>query len=518
MTGAVPRQLFPLGLLLWLAVTLPSLAVYPYPYPDDAWIAAPAENFRQTGQFGLPLLPDVYGSAVNYPHNGRLYSLALALVFQVAGFGLVQGRALSAAGALVAASLTFALGRRLAGPWAGLLAGTFFLFSWRMLWTGHVLRPDAWVVAGGLAVIVLYLRWRRGTAWQAGVLGLLAVLLVDLYTSAVFYTATICLLVLSDAVLAGLRNLDRAALGRLVSFGVGAAVATAYWLAVHLLPDPAQALTLLRAQVGVAQAATDPSLLGRLTAQLSLYLGDGFWRYSRLGPLEAVFLLAGVVGLAVRRRPADGRWLWLTGVFIAVYVGLFRYVGLYHLVQWLPFLQVALAATLVWLGDELARRVRRIGGPVWALGLAAPLLLAYAGGTAYLSFSSRLQVDYFGYADQLQALLPADAHVLAESSWYFALDVAAFTDDVYLDYGLDLPSRDPALALERAIALRGPVVLLVDEAVSYRMTGGETVAEGVVQGYAEAECTLLGTVTGVAYGLEQGGPAERVTRVYRCGE
>lgn len=522
MTSPLPRQLFLLGMLVWLAITLPSLAVYPYPYSDDAWVAAPAENFRRAGNFGMPLFPDVDGSSQNYPHNGRLYSLALALIFQVAGFGVVQGRALSVAGALVGASVTFAVGRRMYGRWAGLLAGLLYLWCWRMLFSGHVLRPDAWVAAGGMLLVYAYLHLRhRPPGWSFAALGLGATLLVDVYTSGVFFTLMLSAALVWDALPDLLRHdTRRAAFIRLALFGVGATVGTGWWLAVHLPPDPHLALLQFRRIAGAL--SSDIIWPVQVLQTLGGYLLNGFVRFTRLGVVELAYALAGLGFLLVRRRPADWLWLRLTGLFVFAYAGTFAFVGLYHLILWMPFLSVAIAAMAVGLGGWLQQRVRRLPAltpTLWAAGLVAPLLGLYLLGVGYLSFGS-LRVDYFGYATDLQALVPPGASVMGESAWYFVLNAATYTDEVYLDYSARTDKSPEAVAalVAEVVAARGVEYLLVDGDFShmYRVPGGEVFA-AALSAYADAKCVLLGTVTGVAYGLEQGGPTERVTRVYRCG-
>lgn len=165
--------------LIWLPMSLYSLTSYPAPYSDEAWVGSISATFLKTGHFDVPIFA---GSTYKDYSIFRLYNVGLALFFRLWGVGLMQGRAFSMVGALVSGWLLFLLGRRLYGPLAGLLAMTLYLFSLRVLWLGHVVRPDMWVNVGGLACFLAFWHVRKSRqAWQVFALGALAAGVVDIY-------------------------------------------------------------------------------------------------------------------------------------------------------------------------------------------------------------------------------------------------------------------------------------------------------------------------------------------------
>ncbi len=512
-------QLRRLGLLciavLWLALNIASLTSYPTPNGDEPWIGSPAVQFLRTGEFGVPIFGNMlYGSSRNYVHLGRLFTVALALVFKVFGVGLAQGRALGLAGALAGAYLLFALGDRLYGRTAGALAGLLYLFSWRVFYMSHVVRPDVWVNAGGLACFLLFLKLKEARATHlAFLLGLAVAALVDIYMTFVYYTV-----VISVALLFEFRR--REEWGRVGAYALGGALGSAYWLAVHLLPDPALALTQWRVlshdyfHVGFGLS----SLLSPLSS-LPFYVRVGLVGYSRLGFLEVAYVFGGLAVLLIRRGGADKRMLWAWLIFWLSYFYIVPGKGLYHIVLFVPFFCAVIAAAVVGLADWAKARFPEFPAALYSGLLVAPLMIAYGGGDVSLAWRSRV-INYDQYASQLRSLVPADASILGEGTWWWTFYEGQFTADHYLlFYNLGRPPLDAASIVQAVIKERNVRVILLDERLwsFYLETKGfDNDLHIALIEYVSARCESAGVVEGYFYGVDQDGLGLKRTEVFLC--
>lgn len=512
-------QLRRLGLLciviLWLTLNIASLTSYPVPQVDDAWIGSTAVQFLRTGEFGLPIFGDISGSSRNYVHLGRLFSAALALVFKVFGVGLAQGRALGLVGALVGTYLLFALGERLYGRTAGALAGLLYLFSWRVFYMSHMVRAEVWVNAGGLACLLLFLKLKVTRATHlAFLLGLAAAALVDIYTTFVYYTV-----VVSVAILFEFRR--REEWGRVGAYALGGAMGSAYWLAVHLLPDPALALAQWRA-LSYDYFHVEFGLSSLLSPLLSLpfYVRVGLVNYSQLGSLETAYVFGGLAVLLIRRGDADKHILWAWLIFGLSYFYIVPAKGLYHIVLFMPFFCAVIAIASVGLADWIKARFPKVPAAAYAALLATPLMIAYAGGDALFVWRSRV-INYDQYASQLRSLVPADVSILGEGTWWWVFYESRFTADHYLLwYNIGRPPLNATGIVEAVIKERNVHVILMDERLSsfYLETkvGFDNDLHIALTEYVGARCKSAGVVEGYFYGVEQGGPGLKRTEVFLC--
>jgi 4-amino-4-deoxy-L-arabinose transferase-like glycosyltransferase len=167
-----------LGLLvgLYLLIELPGLANAPLTHQDESWISSPAANLALHGVYADPRFKGFAGQEQAYFGFPPLYPLMLALIFKVAGVGLVQARLLSVACGLACLLLTYVVAvqifpkQRVAGSHLGLLAVTLLL-TWHLIEAGpanflsgvplldqgRVVRYDVLVPVFGLAAWWLYL-------------------------------------------------------------------------------------------------------------------------------------------------------------------------------------------------------------------------------------------------------------------------------------------------------------------------------------------------------------------------
>ncbi len=147
-------------------------------YDDEASFADPARSAALGHSFGSPAMTGVLPGAeerVLWQPPG--YLLLLAGWFRIFGFGLIQGRALSAVTAGLAVGLIYVFASRyVPRGFAGLAAGVVALSPWALR-AATAIRPDSAALMCVMLSVVAVLSWvdrptPRGAAWMAlGVAG-----------------------------------------------------------------------------------------------------------------------------------------------------------------------------------------------------------------------------------------------------------------------------------------------------------------------------------------------------------
>jgi 4-amino-4-deoxy-L-arabinose transferase-like glycosyltransferase len=190
---ALPRWLLPvLLLLIFWVVSIRYLALVPPVADDEPWQASTGWKIAATGVFGTDVFAGWFGMDRHYYGYMPLHPMLLALVYKLAGLGLWQTRFEPVVMGLVTLALTYALGRRLAGPNVGTLAVTLLLITRTaavtryaltgilMLDTARIARYDMVVPVFGLASLHAYISAVRAAAprktWYFGLAGGLAAL------------------------------------------------------------------------------------------------------------------------------------------------------------------------------------------------------------------------------------------------------------------------------------------------------------------------------------------------------
>lgn len=153
--------------VLYLVTVLPSLGDDPIAGGDEGWIISSAARLAHDGVFGSELFAGFYGAEDHYFFNLPLHHLILAGVFEVVGVSLGTARMVSVVFGLAALLLTYALGRRIGGPYVGLAAAALLVllrlnlapFSGLTLTDlGATVRYDLITVPFGLGAALLLLR------------------------------------------------------------------------------------------------------------------------------------------------------------------------------------------------------------------------------------------------------------------------------------------------------------------------------------------------------------------------
>ena len=168
-----------LGVLAYLAVTVPRLGVFPPVGEDEPWIAAAPYKLATQGVFGSDLFAGYYGMEHHHYEHMPLYPLAQAAVFKAFGVGVVQMRALPAACGLFLLVVVFVVGRQAGGDRVGALAVALMLMlrvtaggigtGILLLDRARINRYDIAVPVFGLAALWAFNRAERARrpAWYA---------------------------------------------------------------------------------------------------------------------------------------------------------------------------------------------------------------------------------------------------------------------------------------------------------------------------------------------------------------
>lgn len=109
-------------LLLFWAISLDNIAVFPLVGEDEPWIAAAPYKLATEGVFGSDLFTGYYGMERHHYQHLPAFHLLQAGIFRLAGAGVFQMRFLPVSLGLLLLPLTFALGRQVDGEAVGLLA------------------------------------------------------------------------------------------------------------------------------------------------------------------------------------------------------------------------------------------------------------------------------------------------------------------------------------------------------------------------------------------------------------
>ena len=441
----------------YLLGTLPSLDRYPRLESAQMGIVAPAHKLATEGVYGNELYAGFYRmEAYNYEYM-PLYPLLVALSFKGLGLGIWQARMVSVFCGLIVILLTFLLGRRLYDDATGLLA-VFVLCVVRLAvdtWLYHsgillldlarVIRYDVLVPVWVLAACLLFLRSHQNIS-QLGYVG--TGVLAGLATLSHLYGGFI-LAVFGSVMLwqHGWRALRSAPLYLIMA---GWVLALIPWL-VYILQDVA-------AYQG--QMLRHP---GRFDVFNPLFYGKNLirevYRYTpwvgpslrapvvwpRLGIWVAVVGIPGamvVLWKRVRRqqRVADQLLLValpLLALLLAMLVSFKRYP---YLALLLPFLALLLAFVFVHLWRGVGRRKPYVRYVLTLLLMA----LTLEGGLSLAKNTqqARQTTPYQRFTDALRPVIPTEARVLLDQTYWMALEENE-TPSIVLTFLLSDPQYYP---------------------------------------------------------------------------
>ena len=507
--------------LLYLATVLPSVDDDQIVGGDEGWVMSSAVKLAEDGVFGSDLFRGFYAAEDHYFFNLPLHHVVLAGAFKVIGVGVGQARLVSAAFGLVALLLTYALGRRLAGPLVGLGAAALLVllrlnlapFSGLTLTDlGATVRYDLVTVPYGLAaVLVIARRPEAPTPAAAATSGLL----VGLAALTQFIGALFALplaLFLATTALPGTRRallVGLLAVGVLLPFIPYGAYALSDWgdfrgqsrsveQETNFL-SPAFYWRQLRHEperYGLATGLDDRpaslrDLARRPSARLALLV---------VGPLAAAHVLR-----RARREPFY-RLLGLTLIALVLQLALFE--STKRFVYWVvvaPFLCVAIAdlALAVW-SFPWKEAPRRLPGWLPRAAVALVLTLFAAEGLAVAARDLGDAVDapdYAAFGRRLDAALPAGASALGDNRLWPALRARDFRSLHLLFYHTNPRiSRDRATDVFGALERIDPDYILLSPLSRAMLADLSPRDAADFDRFLASRTELVGTVADAAYG------------------
>ena len=501
-----------LGLLtitvLWFTINLPSLITYPAPYSDESQIGGMSAQYLQSGGFHTT----IYGEkSIEVYKNWRLYTVGLAGVFRIWGIGLAQARIFSWVGVLVGGWLLFSLGYKLYGAQVGLLSATLYLFSLRTLWVSHVVRPDAWVNAASIAIFLLFwLTKESRNRWLAFILGIFLAVAVDIYIVAIYSSIAIALAMLIEF----RQRFDWVILRYFI---IGGLIGIIYWLAFQLFPNPVDMIAGWQGHLSAIGVGGNSlaSMISNMPSSIIALIKVGVIGHSRLGMIEAIYILGGLIILAIRRRETD-KFLLIGWVVLGI-GQVVPYKGLWHLVDLLPLFSITVATGAESIGGWLAARFQQtiFFSRHYAFLIAGVLIAGFIFGGVSINNRNRL-LNYEQYVGELRQLVPPNSSILGEGTWWWGFQHFQFTAEEYLrsnNMRGEIPDSD---IIRAVITERRVNVILIDEYLSFHPTPFEPDLYDALVTYTTLNCRLEGVVELYGYGVEYGGPAIKRTQVFIC--
>ncbi len=494
----------------WLAFSTPSLLTYPAVDSDETLFSSVGNYFYNNGSFLSPVR-SLTGANHTAILHGRLYAVILGLSFQLFGIGVLAGRLVALTGCLLSGLLVLNIGRalNLSRP-ASLAALALFWTSWRTLFASHSMRPEMWIVVGGLLAIYLHLRSRRTpTKVQYLILGFVTSYLLDFHVPAIFYSV----------VVGGLVGFDflarRIGMKQLAAYLSGLGLGLAAWAALWILPD-------FTTRVGTGNrgplAVTGPESIWQFQTVLTSMFQFGSWllenfvKSSRVGGLEVAFFVAAILVLVWRRTLAGKYLLSCMGLLmLALLVTPYRHSQHAVLVIPLTSLIVACAA------DSVAS-LRANPRSLFAFLLVVPLLGLYITGGVSLSWRSR-SISYADYASALRQFIPPGSNVLGEDVWWFEFHDGDYGSDISLP-SMKYSGDDLYNTRLESFKTRQVDYVLVDERIGSSwqepLPTDEANFSPIYQRLLKDYCQNVGVVDLPYIGVERGGPANKRTTIWHC--
>lgn len=453
-------------LLAVMAFHLLTLTQYPRVFIDESWLANSSWTWLNTGANYDSIHHEVF-KQFGYEWIVRFFLGQFPYVasYSLFGLGLFQTRLVAwlFGGGLLA--LTVLIGRRLYDLNTGLLAALLLALSLPFLQASRF-RQD--IVLAALMMLALWLAlwaFRHERAWWAHLLaGFLVGVSMDVHQSAFMFAPALAALYLAQY---GRKLLVRR--GTWLA-GVGGGVGVAIWAAIHILPSPATYSTLMSfyfsTGADAAMPITNPAtLLDSAVREFGRY---GF----RQNPLDLALIAVGGGLLLWRRSGADRLLLTFTGAAFLSFVLFNGNKTNLYAIHLYPLFMLIVAQLFVTLFRRFeSARVLRAGA-----ALLAVAFIAFSGLRMASSALSARDYDYYAITDQMRAVIPAGARVLATPTWWLGLADYDFSSSLNLAYYRFFNSYDAA----EALAVIRPDYIVLDEVLSVELvTEDEELPQGL---------------------------------------
>lgn len=443
-----PDRAWACALAAVAALHLLTLHRYPYPFTDEAWFAARATAYAQTGCAFGPLDRGVFD---RLPSRCTLFPF---LPTWVQSFGvrlapdpLTGVRVVSLLSGVMLLVAVGAVAGRVCGPAARWIAALVTGTSQAFVYSAHLGRYDALGAALGWGGVALALR--RGRAAEVFA-GLAAGLAVEVHGNGAVFPP---LVLIGLAATRGRRGL----LGASARVVAGVALGAVFYLAVHVVPDRASFLAFNR----LAFATTHVPPLATLDAGIMLQgLRDQLEALARLYLIPLPLVVAAPV-FALRRRRREDRVLLALCLGAVIACGLLiRNKLVYYALLGSPAVDLLIVAALsrLFAPEEPGRP--RLARPVREFALA---LAVAAAVFALAPLGANGTARFRDVAARVAAAVRPHDRVMGSQLFWFAL-----ADRDYLSWeGLVYHRRAvPGATLDDAFRTFRPDVLVLDRQLS----------------------------------------------------
>jgi 4-amino-4-deoxy-L-arabinose transferase-like glycosyltransferase len=432
-----------------------SLMRFPAPFVDEAWSAARAWAFIQTGHaFGSldkGVLDRFEGYWTFFPWlPTAIQSVGMRLF---ATPELLSIRLVSLAFGLALLGAVYSMARDWGGPALGGLSVFLVSVSWTFLYSAHLARFDIMVAALGFVAIALYLHNRTGF-WASGLAGLCAGLAFEIHPHGMIYAPALAVLYWWHW---------RGALFRRPQFWgfvTGVSLGLAFYAALHILPYPQTFVAINQLALSATHTPPILTLDARVIAQAIVDSGGMFLAVYQ--PLIPLILWAAVV-LARRRTESDKTWLILSAVLVTAHTLLVRNKFLYYAILVTPALVVMVAAFLLdfvrqpWRGRWLDYVSRAAVGGLLIGSIALNLSVHRTDfGAVYRTTQSRIN----------QVIRPGELIIGPQTYWLGLYDHDYYSWEELIYY----QRYAPGSTWEDALREFHPDILVVDRFLEYFIT------------------------------------------------
>lgn len=416
-----------LGIVLVLAIHLIFLTRYPAVFIDESWNSNAVWTWLQTGT----LFDSIHaGTLDQFGHEWLrrpyLGSIPWLISFGTFGLGLFQARLVSWFFGLILLLATIEVGRRLYSLTTGLLAAFCLSLTAPFLSGSHYARQDI--------ILAVFLMASFGLAWEAlekekwwlhFLSGLVLALSIDVHENgALFIPALAALYLLTyKTTLLTKTGTWFVALGGLTGI--------VYFVAAHILPDPAAYFTLSSFRFSaVAHDYRMPiSTLNIWTLLKSVDGQIGIYHFYTNG-LDFAIIGAGLVFIAYRRRRSDFFLLTLIVVSFLSFVLFQGSKPWYYAIHLYPFFMLAVAATLVAL---LQKKSVEPGQTIFVGMLLVLFLFNGLAHTVKPAIQNR-DYNFYALADQVKADIEPGDRVLGSPMWWLGLNNYEYRSFENLNY------------------------------------------------------------------------------------
>jgi len=506
--------------IAWAVINLVTLVRYPLLTCDESFYAMGGSRIINI-ILGIPTtIPDRNYFEMLLPY-GRLNLIGIGLYGLLPISKAFTARLWGFTGWVLAILGTYWTARKLwlanLALWPAALTAT----AWMMVFYGHNGRPHIWV--GAIAIVSLGVLASALDAPRPGLLMLVTALpafMLDFHLNSIH-------VLIANTVIASAVLISRGKWKEIGWLVLGGLVVTPVLFVWRFVPRPDDFIHLLRTPNPLsimstyAYASVDASILQVLLMRIPQHLVGfiNWWIFvyapQPVGIIQALFFLFGIATAVLHRnryhRLAAAYYL----LIILSFIMLVNYQWTTYAVPWIPVLIVLGVFGVQWLTQLNIPKIPSTWIPWMASGLLGALLLLYLGGDALL-LRRPTNDRFFTVAHDLAQRVPPRSTILAETTWWFGLPEASYSDEQLALQG-KLPSevairasiQPPALAEQIVRDEIKPDYVLSDQLIGCQDT--PTPQALALEDFVAAHCELV-----QVYSVDRPNGEVREAHLYNC--